>query len=67
MPHCDGRLLSHNMSSKYGMHSYYPAATYLTQGMGSTTCVPPLFSLDVNNDNNSNNNNNNCSETLAAS
>ncbi|TKS77931.1 Doublesex- and mab-3-related transcription factor 1 [Collichthys lucidus] len=43
-------------------------ATYLTQGMGSTTFVPPLFSLDVNNnDNNSNNNNNNnCSETLAA-
>ncbi|KAG8011712.1 Doublesex-and mab-3-related transcription factor 1 [Nibea albiflora] len=67
MPHGDGRLLSHNMSSKYGMHSYYPAATYLTQGMGSTTCVPPLFSLDVNNDNNSNNNTNNCSETLAAS
>ncbi|XP_040011532.1 doublesex- and mab-3-related transcription factor 1 isoform X2 [Xiphias gladius] len=62
MPNGDGRLSSHNMSSQYRMHSYYPAATYLTQGLGSTTCVPPLFSLEDNN-----NNNNNCSETMAAS
>ncbi|KAM6944237.1 doublesex- and mab-3-related transcription factor 1 isoform 2-T2 [Lycodopsis pacificus] len=55
MPHADGRLSSHNMSSQYRMHSYYPAATYLTQG----TCAPPLFSLDDNNIN--------CSETMAAS
>ncbi|XP_041792135.1 doublesex- and mab-3-related transcription factor 1 isoform X1 [Chelmon rostratus] len=60
MPHGDGRLSSHNMSSQYRMHSYYPAATYLTQGLGSTTCVPARFSLE------SNNNNNNCSETMAA-
>ncbi|XP_054466197.1 doublesex- and mab-3-related transcription factor 1 isoform X2 [Anoplopoma fimbria] len=60
MPHADGRLSSHNMSSQYRMHSYYPAGTYLTQGLGSTTCVPPLFSLDDNN-------NNNCSETMATS
>ncbi|XP_074494938.1 doublesex- and mab-3-related transcription factor 1 isoform X2 [Sebastes fasciatus] len=66
MPHGDGRLSSHNMSSQYRMHSYYPAATYLTQGLGSTTCVPPFFSLDENNNNN-NNNNSNCSETMAAS
>ncbi|XP_071340025.1 doublesex- and mab-3-related transcription factor 1 isoform X2 [Trachinotus anak] len=66
MPHGDGRLSSHNMSSQYRMHSYYPATTYLTQGLGSTTCVPPLFSLDDNGYNN-NNNNNNCSETMAAS
>ncbi|XP_044052911.1 doublesex- and mab-3-related transcription factor 1 isoform X2 [Siniperca chuatsi] len=59
MPHGDGRLSSHNMSSQYRMHSYYPAATYLTQGLGSTTCVPPLFSLEDNN--------NNCSETMVAS
>ncbi|XP_037632807.1 doublesex- and mab-3-related transcription factor 1 isoform X4 [Sebastes umbrosus] len=65
MPHGDGRLSSHNMSSQYRMHSYYPAATYLTQGLGSTTCVPPFFSLDENNNNN--NNNSNCSETMAAS
>ncbi|XP_022050760.1 LOW QUALITY PROTEIN: doublesex- and mab-3-related transcription factor 1 [Acanthochromis polyacanthus] len=58
MPHGDGRLSSHNMSSQYRMHSYYPAATYLTQGLGSTTCVPPFFSLDDNNS---------CSETMAAS
>uniref|UniRef100_A0A8C2WQX0 Doublesex and mab-3 related transcription factor 1 n=1 Tax=Cyclopterus lumpus TaxID=8103 RepID=A0A8C2WQX0_CYCLU len=61
MPHADGRLSSHNVSSQYRMHSYYPAATYLTQGLGSTACVPPLFSLDDNN------NNINCSEAMAAS
>ncbi|XP_070689117.1 doublesex- and mab-3-related transcription factor 1 [Pempheris klunzingeri] len=60
--HGDGRLSSHNMSSQYRMHSYYPAATYLTQGLGSSTCVPPLFSLEDNSSNN-----NNCSETMAAS
>uniref|UniRef100_A0A3Q3BSW6 Doublesex and mab-3 related transcription factor 1 n=1 Tax=Haplochromis burtoni TaxID=8153 RepID=A0A3Q3BSW6_HAPBU len=58
MPHGDGRLPSHNVSSQYRMHSYYPAATYLTQGLGSTTCVPPFFSLDDSN--------NSCSETMAA-
>uniref|UniRef100_A0A668UEG7 DM domain-containing protein n=1 Tax=Oreochromis aureus TaxID=47969 RepID=A0A668UEG7_OREAU len=59
MPHGDGRLPSHSVSSQYRMHSYYPAATYLTQGLGSTSCVPPFFSLDDNN--------NSCSETMAAS
>uniref|UniRef100_A0A3P8SKF8 Doublesex and mab-3 related transcription factor 1 n=1 Tax=Amphiprion percula TaxID=161767 RepID=A0A3P8SKF8_AMPPE len=49
MPHGDGRLSSHNVSSQYRMHSYYPAATYLTQGLASTTCVPPFFSLDDSN------------------
>uniref|UniRef100_A0A3P8SL73 Doublesex and mab-3 related transcription factor 1 n=1 Tax=Amphiprion percula TaxID=161767 RepID=A0A3P8SL73_AMPPE len=45
MPHGDGRLSSHNVSSQYRMHSYYPAATYLTQGLASTTCVPnPAYS-----------------------
>ncbi|XP_053182121.1 doublesex- and mab-3-related transcription factor 1 [Scomber japonicus] len=62
MPHSDSRLSGHNVSSQYRMHSYYPAATYLTQGLGSTTCVPPLFTLEDNN-----NSNNNCSETMAAS
>ncbi|XP_067427763.1 doublesex- and mab-3-related transcription factor 1 isoform X1 [Thunnus thynnus] len=56
MPHGDSRLSGHNVSSQYRMHSYYPTATYL----GSTTCVPPLFTLEDNN-------NNNCSETMAAS
>ncbi|TNN48685.1 Doublesex- and mab-3-related transcription factor 1 [Liparis tanakae] len=59
MPHADGRLSGHNVSSQYRMHSYYPAATYLSPGLGSTACVPPLFSLDDNN--------NNCSEAMAAS
>ncbi|XP_042344608.1 doublesex- and mab-3-related transcription factor 1 isoform X2 [Plectropomus leopardus] len=57
MPH-DGRLSNHNVPSQYRVHSYYPAATYLTQGLGTSACVPPLFSLDDNN---------NCSETMAAS
>uniref|UniRef100_A0A3B4YTW1 Doublesex and mab-3 related transcription factor 1 n=1 Tax=Seriola lalandi dorsalis TaxID=1841481 RepID=A0A3B4YTW1_SERLL len=48
VPHGDGRLSGHNMSTPYRMHSYYPAATYLTQGLGSSTCVPPLFSLEDN-------------------
>ncbi|XP_028269438.1 doublesex- and mab-3-related transcription factor 1 [Parambassis ranga] len=65
MPHSDGRLPSHNLPSQYRMHSYYPAATYLTQGLSSNTCVPPFFSLDENNNNN--NNNNSCSETMEAS
>ncbi|XP_067378053.1 doublesex- and mab-3-related transcription factor 1 [Channa argus] len=61
MPHGDGRLSSHNMSSQYRMHSYYPATTYLTQGLGSSPCVPPLFSLDESSYNNNN------SENMAAS
>uniref|UniRef100_A0A7N6BH57 DM domain-containing protein n=1 Tax=Anabas testudineus TaxID=64144 RepID=A0A7N6BH57_ANATE len=65
MPHGDGRLSSHNVSSQYRMHSYYPAATYLTQGLGTATCVPPHFSVDDNNNNN--NNNNSFSENMAAS
>ncbi|XP_041856031.1 doublesex- and mab-3-related transcription factor 1 [Melanotaenia boesemani] len=57
MPHNDGRLSSHNMSSQYRMHSYYPGASYLTQGLASTTSVPSLFSLDDNNS---------CSDSMAA-
>uniref|UniRef100_A0A3P9PNQ0 Doublesex and mab-3 related transcription factor 1 n=1 Tax=Poecilia reticulata TaxID=8081 RepID=A0A3P9PNQ0_POERE len=56
MPHGDSRLPSHGVSSQYRMHSYYPGATYLTQGLGSTTCVPPFVSLEENNS---------CSETMA--
>ncbi|XP_029365830.1 doublesex- and mab-3-related transcription factor 1 [Echeneis naucrates] len=68
MPHGDGRLSSQNMSSQYRMHSYYPAATYRTQGLGSGTCMTSLFgSLEDNSYNNNNNNNSNCSETMAAS
>ncbi|XP_047237706.1 doublesex- and mab-3-related transcription factor 1 isoform X1 [Girardinichthys multiradiatus] len=58
MPHGDGRLPGHSMSSQYRMHSYYPGASYLTQSLGSTTCVPPFVSLDENNS---------CSETMAVS
>nr|UZC46526.1 doublesex and mab-3 related transcription factor 1 [Selenotoca multifasciata] len=75
MPHGDGHLSSHNMSSQYYVHSYYPAATYLTQNLGSTPCVPAVFNLEDNGNNNNNNNNtnsnnsndNNCSEAMAAS
>ncbi|XP_017288607.1 doublesex- and mab-3-related transcription factor 1 [Kryptolebias marmoratus] len=58
MPHGDGRLSGHNVSSQYRMHSYYPGAPYLSQGLASPTCVPPFFSLDDNNS---------CSETMATS
>ncbi|XP_047449018.1 doublesex- and mab-3-related transcription factor 1 [Mugil cephalus] len=67
MPHGDGRLSGHNVSSQYHMHSYYPAAAYQPQGLGSTTYMPPFFSVDDSNNNNNNNNNNSCSETMAAS
>uniref|UniRef100_A0A8D3D1M5 Doublesex and mab-3 related transcription factor 1 n=1 Tax=Scophthalmus maximus TaxID=52904 RepID=A0A8D3D1M5_SCOMX len=43
MSHGDGRLSSPNVSSQYRMHSYYPAVTYLTQGLGSTSSVSPEF------------------------
>uniref|UniRef100_A0A667XXD5 Doublesex and mab-3 related transcription factor 1 n=1 Tax=Myripristis murdjan TaxID=586833 RepID=A0A667XXD5_9TELE len=49
MPHGDGRLSSHNMSPQYRMHSYYSAASYLSQGLGTTACVPPIFTLEDNN------------------
>ncbi|XP_035022190.2 doublesex- and mab-3-related transcription factor 1 isoform X1 [Hippoglossus stenolepis] len=55
MSHSDSR---HNMSSPYCMHSYYPAAGYLSQGLGSSSCVPPFFNLEDNNNN---------SDTTAAS
>ncbi|XP_037536782.1 doublesex- and mab-3-related transcription factor 1 [Nematolebias whitei] len=58
VPHGDGRLSGHNVSSQYRMHSYYPGAPYLSQGLASPTCVPPFFSLDDNNS---------CSESLATS
>uniref|UniRef100_A0A672JHN0 Doublesex and mab-3 related transcription factor 1 n=1 Tax=Salarias fasciatus TaxID=181472 RepID=A0A672JHN0_SALFA len=58
MPHGDGgRLPGHNVSSQYRMHSYYPAAPYLTPGLPSSACVPPFFSLDDNSG---------CSESMAA-
>ncbi|XP_068167625.1 doublesex- and mab-3-related transcription factor 1Y-like [Antennarius striatus] len=58
VPHGDGRLPSHNMPPQYHMHSCYPAATYLTQGLGTSACMQPVFSLEDNN--------NNCTETVAA-
>ncbi|XP_060926785.1 doublesex- and mab-3-related transcription factor 1 [Limanda limanda] len=53
MSHSDSRLSSHNVSSPYCMHSYYPAASYLSQGLGSS-----FFNLEDNNNN---------SDTTAAS
>ncbi|KAM9743383.1 doublesex- and mab-3-related transcription factor 1 [Menidia menidia] len=58
MPHADARLSTHNVSSQYRMHSYYPGASYMAQGLGSAACVPPLFSLDDNTS---------CSEAMTAS
>ncbi|CAL8328316.1 unnamed protein product [Arctogadus glacialis] len=60
----EGRLMGHNVSPQYRMHSYYSAASYLSQGLGTPSlgtpslgtpaCVPtasplPIFSLDDNN------------------
>lgn len=64
MPHGDGRVPSHNVSSPYRVHSYFPAATYLSQGLGSTSCVPSIFSME---ENGNNNNISNCSEGMTTS
>ncbi|XP_035494762.2 doublesex- and mab-3-related transcription factor 1 isoform X2 [Scophthalmus maximus] len=64
MSHGDGRLSSPNVSSQYRMHSYYPAVTYLTQGLGSTSSVSPSISPEEEDDDNNNNNN---SDAMATS
>nr|AJE59414.1 DMRT1 [Astyanax altiparanae] len=48
MPNGDSRLSSHNVSQQYRMH-YYSAASYLSQGLGTSACVPPIFTLEENN------------------
>ena len=57
MPHGDGRLQNHNVSY---MHTYCPGAPYLSQGLSSSACVPPIFSLEDNN-------NSSCAQTLGTS
>uniref|UniRef100_H3DDX1 Doublesex and mab-3 related transcription factor 1 n=2 Tax=Tetraodon nigroviridis TaxID=99883 RepID=H3DDX1_TETNG len=54
MPHGDGRLQNHNVSY---MHTYCPGAPYLSPGLSSTACVPPIFSMEDNN-------NGSCAQTL---
>ncbi|XP_076853724.1 doublesex- and mab-3-related transcription factor 1 isoform X2 [Brachyhypopomus gauderio] len=49
MPNGDSRLAGHNVSPQYRMHSYYSAASYLSQGLGTAACVPPIFTLEENN------------------
>nr|XP_029492710.1 doublesex- and mab-3-related transcription factor 1-like [Oncorhynchus nerka] len=48
MPNGESRLSSHNVSPQYRMHSYYSSASYLSQGLGTAACVPPIFSLEDN-------------------
>ncbi|TSN86090.1 Doublesex- and mab-3-related transcription factor 1 [Bagarius yarrelli] len=48
MPSGDSRLSSHNMSQQYRMRSYYSAASYLSQGLGTAACMPPFFTLEDN-------------------
>ncbi|KAJ8395828.1 hypothetical protein AAFF_G00027110 [Aldrovandia affinis] len=48
MPNSEGRLSNHNVSPQYRMHSYYSAASYLSQGLGTPACVPPIFTLEDN-------------------
>uniref|UniRef100_A0A4W4E2B1 DM domain-containing protein n=1 Tax=Electrophorus electricus TaxID=8005 RepID=A0A4W4E2B1_ELEEL len=57
MPSGDSRLAGHNVSPQYRMHSYYSAASYLSQGLSTAACVPPIFALEENNS---------CSEPKAA-
>lgn len=56
MPHGDGRLQNHNVSY---MHTYCPGASYLPQGLSSSACVPPIFSVEDNT--------NSCAQTLGTS
>uniref|UniRef100_A0A8D3DXH2 Doublesex and mab-3 related transcription factor 1 n=1 Tax=Scophthalmus maximus TaxID=52904 RepID=A0A8D3DXH2_SCOMX len=67
MSHGDGRLSSPNVSSQYRMHSYYPAVTYLTQGLGSTSSVSPSISPEEEDDDNNNNNNSDAMATYSFS
>ncbi|KAG5834243.1 doublesex- and mab-3-related transcription factor 1 isoform X1 [Anguilla anguilla] len=48
MPSSEGRLSGHNVSPQYRMHSYYSAASYLSQGLAAPGCVPPIFTLEDN-------------------
>ncbi|XP_066511258.1 doublesex- and mab-3-related transcription factor 1-like isoform X1 [Hoplias malabaricus] len=48
MPSGDSLVSSHNVSQQYRMH-YYSAASYLSQGLGTAACVPPVFTLEENN------------------
>nr|XP_015194160.1 PREDICTED: doublesex- and mab-3-related transcription factor 1-like isoform X1 [Lepisosteus oculatus] len=48
MQNGENRLPSHNMGPQYRMHSYYSAASYLSQGFGNTACVPSVFTLEEN-------------------
>ncbi|NXG37391.1 DMRT1 factor, partial [Dromaius novaehollandiae] len=36
----------HAMSSQYRMHSYYPPASYLGQGVGTPACVPQILTSE---------------------
>ncbi|XP_072570570.1 doublesex- and mab-3-related transcription factor 1 [Paramormyrops kingsleyae] len=43
----EGRLSGHSAPPpQYRMHSYYSAASYLSQGLGTPACVPPIFTLE---------------------
>lgn len=48
MQNSESRLSSHNVTPQYRMHSYYSAASYLGQGLGTAACVPQLFTLEDN-------------------
>nr|WDV16819.1 Dmrt1 [Osteoglossum bicirrhosum] len=48
LPRTEGRLSSHSMPPPYNMHSYYSAASYLSQGLGTASRVSPIFTLDDN-------------------
>ncbi|KAK6290976.1 hypothetical protein J4Q44_G00386220 [Coregonus suidteri] len=45
MPNGESRLSSHNVSPQYRMHSYYSAASYLSQGLGMGTTATSLAAM----------------------
>lgn len=36
----------HGMGSQYRMHSYYPPTSYLGQSVGTSACVPQIFTFE---------------------
>uniref|UniRef100_A0A4W3HSM5 Doublesex and mab-3 related transcription factor 1 n=1 Tax=Callorhinchus milii TaxID=7868 RepID=A0A4W3HSM5_CALMI len=40
------RFSGHGVTPQYRMHTYYPTASYLGQGLSTAACVPQLFTLE---------------------
>uniref|UniRef100_A0A4W3HYK3 Doublesex and mab-3 related transcription factor 1 n=1 Tax=Callorhinchus milii TaxID=7868 RepID=A0A4W3HYK3_CALMI len=42
----ESRFSGHGVTPQYRMHTYYPTASYLGQGLSTAACVPQLFTLE---------------------